>query len=102
MIIRPTLIYGCEAWTTTSISEKRHDILNKIQRVICGPIYDNEKGTWRKKLKKELQEKMEMASVISFVRGQRIQKLRHMILSSKNSISRAVMNWKPIGKVPQG
>lgn len=41
-IIRPTLIYGCEAWTTTSTIERRlRTFENKIWRTICGPTYDN-------------------------------------------------------------
>jgi len=41
-------------------------------RVISGPVYDNEKGTWRRKYNKELQEEIEMASEVSFIKGQRI------------------------------
>ncbi|KAL4126110.1 hypothetical protein QTP88_010339 [Uroleucon formosanum] len=53
-IIRPILTYGCEAWTTTSNTERKlRTFENKIWRVICGPVYDNEKGTWRRKYNKE-------------------------------------------------
>jgi len=41
--------------------------------VICGPIYDNDYETWRRKYNKKLQREMEMASVVSFIRRQRIQ-----------------------------
>jgi len=69
-IIRPTLTYGCEAWTTTSNTERKlRTSENKIWRVICGPVYDNEKGTWRRKYSKELHEEMEIASVVSFMKG---------------------------------
>lgn len=40
-IIRFTLTYGYEAWTTTSNTEKRlRTFENKIWRTICGSIFD--------------------------------------------------------------
>jgi len=71
-IIRPTLTYGCEAWTTTSNTEKKlRTFENKIWRVICGPMYyDNEKETRRKNYNNELYEEMDMALVVSLVSGQ--------------------------------
>ncbi|KAF0762399.1 Reverse transcriptase domain-containing protein [Aphis craccivora] len=82
-IIRPTLTYGCEAWATTINTERKlRTFENKIWRVICGPMYDNEKGTWRRKYNKELQEEMEIASV--------------------DDIRRVVLEWKPTRKRPRG
>ncbi|KAL4112236.1 hypothetical protein QTP88_016061 [Uroleucon formosanum] len=75
---------------------------NKIWRVICGPVYDNEKRTWRKKYNKELHEEMEMASIVSFIKGQRIQWLGHMWRRSEHNINRVVLEWKPTGKRPRG
>ncbi|KAL4132173.1 hypothetical protein QTP88_009380 [Uroleucon formosanum] len=101
-IIRPILTYGCEAWTTTSNTEKKlRTFENKISRVICGPVYDNEKGTWRRKYNKELQEEMEMTSVVSFMKGQRIQWLGHMWRRSEDDINRVILEWKPTGKRPR-
>ena len=68
----------------------------------CGPVYDNEKGTWRRKYNKELQEEMEMASVVSFMKGQRIQWLGHMWRRSEDDINRVILEWKPTGKRPRG
>jgi len=41
-------------------------------KAIRGQIYDDRTGAWRRKLNKELQEEVEMASVIKFIRGQMI------------------------------
>jgi len=102
-IIRLTLTYGCEAWTTTSNTERKlRTFENKIWRVICGAVYDNEKGTWRRKYNKELQEEMEMVSVVSFMKGQRIQWLGHMWWRSEDDINRVILEWKPTGKRPRG
>jgi len=88
--IRPTLTYGCEAWTTTSKTERKlRTFENKIWRVICGPVHDNEK-------------EMEMASVVSFMKGQRIQWLGHMWRCSEDDINRVILEWKPMGKRPRG
>ncbi|KAE9523129.1 hypothetical protein AGLY_016470 [Aphis glycines] len=102
-IIRPTLTYGCEAWTTTSITERRlRTSENRIWRTICGPIYDSVNLTWRKKNNKELQDELGIASVISFIRGQRIQWLGYAMRRSEDDISRTILNWKPMGKRPRG
>jgi hypothetical protein len=55
---------------------------------ICGSIYDNVKSTWRRKYNKELQDELRIASVISFIRGQRIQWLEQMMKRSEDDISR--------------
>jgi len=69
-IIRPTLTYGCEAWTTNSTTERRlRTFENRIWRTICGPTYDSINATWRRKYNKELQDELGIASVISFIRG---------------------------------
>jgi sorting nexin-29 len=38
-IIKPILTYGCEVWTTTSVTQRRlRTFENKVWRRICGPI----------------------------------------------------------------
>jgi len=47
-IRRPTLINGCEIWTTTSVTKKRlKTSKNKIWRMICGPVHDARTNEWR-------------------------------------------------------
>jgi len=54
-IIRQTLTYGCEAWTTTRTTERRlRTFENRIWRTICGPTYDSIIATRRRKYNKEL------------------------------------------------
>jgi len=65
-------------------------------------VYDNEKRIWRRKYNKELQEEMEMASVVSFIRGQMIQWLGHIWRHSEDDINRVDLEWKPMGKRPRG
>ncbi|XP_025425552.1 uncharacterized protein LOC112694330 [Sipha flava] len=93
----------CEAWTTTSTTERRlRTFENRIWRTICGPIYDSVNLTWRRKYNKELQDELGIASVISFIRGQKIQWLGHAMRRSEDDISRTIQNWKPMGMRPRG
>jgi len=73
MIIRPTLTYGCETWTTISNTERRLRTLeNKILRIICDPVYDNRTNAWRRKFNQELQDELGLVQVGSFISGQQI------------------------------
>lgn len=70
VIIRPTLTCGCEMWTTTSNTERRlRTFENKMWRIICGPVYDNSIGAWRRKFNWELQGELVLAPVTSFISG---------------------------------
>jgi len=101
--MNPVSVLSSSAWTTTSNMERKlRTFENKIWRVICGPVYDNEKGIWKRKYNKELQEEMEMASVVSFIRGQRIQWLGHMWWRSEDDLNRVVLECKSTGKRPRG
>jgi len=51
-IIRPTLTYGCEVWPLTNkMEQKLMSFENKILRIICGPVYDNDLGVLAQKNK---------------------------------------------------
>jgi len=53
--VRAVLIYGCEAWTITSVTERRLTTFeNKIWRMIYGLKLDENTGMWRRKFNKEL------------------------------------------------
>lgn len=59
-------------------------------------VYDNKKGMWRRKFNQELWKEFEMASIISFIRGQRIQWLGHIVQKVDT-----VLKWKLTGKIPR-
>jgi hypothetical protein len=83
-IVRPTLTYGCEAWTKTKQTEKRlRTFENKIWRRICDSIYDESTGSWRKRYNKELLDTVNIPPVTSFIKGQRIQWLGHIMRRGK-------------------
>jgi hypothetical protein len=102
-IIRPTLTYGCEAWTRTVTTERRLRILeNRIWRKICGPVFDTNMRCWRRRFNRELQEMMNLAPVTNFINGQRIQWLGHILRREENYHVRVAFEWKPKRKRLKG
>jgi hypothetical protein len=103
VIMRTILTHGCEAWTTTSITERRLTTFeNRIWRMLCEPKLDANTGMWRRKFKKELLEETKMTPIKYYIRGQRIQWIGHIMRGSDVKIIKTVMSWKPTGKRSRG
>lgn len=78
-IKRPTLKYGCEAWTTTRVKERRlRTLKNKVLRKICDPVFDMNMGSWRRRYNRELQD----------------SNGNYLHQRSKNSIARSILRRK--------
>jgi hypothetical protein len=102
-IIRPILIYGCEVWITTSVTQRRLRIFeNKIWRRICGPIRDPRTDQWRRKFNQELKEELNIVTVNGFLKSQRIKWLGHVMLRNTDALTKVALNWKPEGRRPGG
>jgi hypothetical protein len=102
-IIRPILTYGCEVWTTTSVTQRRlRTFENKIWRRICGPIRDPRTGQWRRKFNQELKEELNIVIVNGFIKSQRIKWLGHVMRRNKDALTKVALNWKPEGRRPRG
>ena len=57
IIIRPIVLYGCEAWTLTKERMRRLEFFeNGMLRKILGAVYDHEKDRWRRRHTLELRE----------------------------------------------
>lgn len=68
-VIKSIFKYSCEAWTTTSITERKLKAFeNKIWIIINGPIYESKKDIWKNN-NKELLEDLKIASKIIFIKG---------------------------------
>jgi len=68
-LIRPVVTYGCEAWTPTNPDEQ---YLRIFERTILRKIFDpvqNEDGSWRIRMNYELNELIENADIIRFVKN---------------------------------
>ena len=67
-LIRPAVTYGCEAWTLTSRNEQQLRIFErKILRKVFGPV-QNENGIWRIRKIHELNELIESADIVRFIK----------------------------------
>lgn len=60
--------------------------------MICGLVRDKMTSKWRRKFNKELQEELGIAPVTSYIKGQRIQWLGHIMRRNKQEIIRAVID----------
>ena len=90
-IIRPILIYGCEAWALTREQEKRLEIFeNKILRMITGPVYDQQIQEWRRRHNWELRERTKQPHISQIVKGRRIQWAGHVARMDDERIPRRV------------
>jgi hypothetical protein len=64
--------YGAETWTTTRKEEEALQIFErKIFRRIYGPKY--EKGEWRCRTNRELEEINKRENIVRWIKGQRIE-----------------------------
>lgn len=96
----PTLTYGYEIWTTTSVTVRRlRTFENIIWRMILEPVCDTKTNEWKRKFNKELKKKTGLNT--SYLKGQRIQWWGHIMRKSEEETIRAVIKWKPLGKRPQ-
>jgi len=56
---------------------------------------------WRRRYNKELYDMLGLAPVTSFIKGQRIQWLSHIMRSQENEVVRVALEWRPQGTRPR-
>jgi len=89
--------YGCEAWALTSRDEKQLRISEqRILRKIFGPV-QNEDESWRIRMNHELNELIENADGVRFIKSRRIAWLGHVIRMDNRRIPKKILEWKPTG-----
>jgi len=78
-LMRPVVTYGCEAWTLTN-RDKRHLRIceRRILRKVFGPM-QNKDGSWRIRMSYELNELIEKADIVRFIKCRRIAWLAHVM-----------------------
>jgi hypothetical protein len=92
-LIRPVVTYGCEAWTLTDRDKQHLRIFECIiLRKIFGPV-QNEDGSWRIRMTYELNELIENAYVVTFIKSRRIAWLGHVMRMD----DKRILEWKPMG-----
>jgi hypothetical protein len=96
-LIRPVVTYGCEAWTLTNRDEQRLRIFERrVLRKIFGPV-QNEDGPWRIRMNYELNELIENADMVRFIKSRRIAWLDHVMRMDDKRTPKRILEWKPIG-----
>ena len=65
--IRPVVTYGCEAWTLTNRDEHLRIFERRVLRKNFGPV-QNEDGSWRIRMNYELNELIENADIVKFIK----------------------------------
>ena len=101
-LIRPVVIYGCEAWTLTSRNEQQLRIMErKILRKIFGPVQD-ENGFWRIRKNHELNELIGNVDTVRFIKSKRIALLGNVTGLDGMRMPRIILEWKPVGRRIRG
>jgi hypothetical protein len=96
-LIRPVVTYGCEALTLTNRAELHLRIFERrILRKIFGPM-QNKDGSWRIRMNYELNELIENADIVRFIKSRRICCIGHVTYMDDKRIPNRVLEWKPIG-----
>jgi hypothetical protein len=94
---RPVVTYGFEAWTPTNRDEQHLRIFERrILRKIIGPV-QNEDGSWRIRMNYELNELIENADIVRFIKSRRIAWLGHVMRMDDKRTTKRILEWKPIG-----
>jgi hypothetical protein len=76
-LIGPIVSYGSEAWTVTSEEMNALGIFErKIVRRIYGPI--NKGESWRIRTNKEIEDKLEGADIVKFIKSLRLRWYGHI------------------------
>ena len=92
-IIRPVVLYGCEARRMTKQMEHRRDFFeNGMLRKICGPVYDVEEGAWRRRHSLEWREMTGVPLISDMVRAQRLRCAGHVASGQSGSPPAASRN----------
>jgi hypothetical protein len=98
----PVVTYGCEAWTLTDRDEQCRRIFESgILRKIFDPM-QNEDGSWGIRMNHELNELIENADIVRFIKSRRIAWLGHVMRVEEKRTPKRVLEWKPMGRRIRG
>ena len=96
-LIRPLVTYGHEAWTLSSRDGQQLRIIeHRILRKIFGSV-QNQDGSWRIRMNHKLNELIENADIVRFIKSRRIAWLGHVMQMDDRRTPKKILEWKPIG-----
>ena len=101
VIIRPTVLYGCETWTLTKERRRRLEFFeNSILRRILGPTYDAENHQWERRHNVDLRRITSQPLIQDVVRSRRLRWVGNCIRMPDERIAKIVMNGVVQGTRP--
>ena len=103
LIIRPVLIYGCEAWRLTKALENRIAVFERsVLRRIWGPTIDEVTGELRRLHNIELMDRAKIPCVLNVIRSHRLRWAGHVARMEAHRVPRQVLDGTPRGRRPVG
>jgi len=101
-LTRLAVTYECEAWVLTDRDEQYLRIFeSRILRKIFGPV-QNEDGSCRIGMNYELNELIENADTVRFIKSRRIAWLGHVMRMNDRRTPKRILEWKSIGTKIRG
>ncbi|XP_048481716.1 uncharacterized protein LOC125489586 [Plutella xylostella] len=101
-VIRPILMYGCEAWTLTQKEESKLLVAErKVLRKIFGPRQRPD-GSWRVLKNAELEDLMAGANIVGETKAHRLRWLGHLQRMGKDRSAKRAYMGRPTGRRPVG
>ena len=98
-MVRPVVTYWSETGTVTAKDENNIRIFERqILRKIFGPV--NIDSVWRIRNNMEIDNLMEGADIVRFIKAQRIKWLGHIQRMDQAWPTRKLLDWKPMGTRP--
>jgi hypothetical protein len=95
---RPVVTYASETWTLTEKDEMRLRVFERqILRKIFGPIQIG-KDVWRIRNNAELDQVINGADIVRFIKARRIKWLGHLQRMDTSRIAKRILELKPIGR----
>jgi hypothetical protein len=97
-LIRPVVTYASETWTLTEKDEMRLRIFERqILRKIFGPIQIG-KDIWRIRNNAELDQVINGADIVRFIKAQRVKWLGHIQRLDTSRTAKRIFERKPTGR----
>jgi hypothetical protein len=98
---RPFVTYSSETWTLTAKDENNLRIFERqiLRKIFCPLNIDN---VCRIRINMEIDNLIEGADIVRFVKAQRIKWLGHIQRMDQARPTRKLLDWKPMGTRPVG
>ena len=103
IIIRPTVLYGCETWTLTKERKRKLEVFeNSILRRILGPVFNPETNQWERRHNIDLRQMTGQPYIQDVVVSRRLRWAGHCARMPDDRTPKIVMNGAMRGRRPVG